>query len=308
MTSTSNVSVEDIEFCAAGTTLRGWFVRPAHGDHPRPCVILQHGFAGVKEMHLRDYAERFAAAGLSALVYDHPGFGASDAVPGTPRQEIDPWQQVRGIQHAITYAQSRQEVQADRIGMWGSSYGGGHALVVAAIDRRVKAVVAQVPAISGSATFSHIVRIDQWAAMDAMFEAERLARMAGAEPTMIPVVTADPMAPAALPMADAYEFMMRVSQERAPGWLNEVTVSTMEHLRGYNPADFVPLIAPTPLLLAVGQHDRVSATELGLAAFEAARHPKKLQMLPGGHFDAYDGQGFEASSSAAAQWFCEHLL
>src|SRR5437667_8454454 len=123
---------EDIEFTGpGGATLRGWFF-PADAANPSPCVVLQHGVSGVKELHLDGYATVLQAAGLSCVVYDHPGFGASDAVPGTPRSEIDPWQQVRGIQDAITYASLRDDVDADRIGLWGTSFGAANAFVTAA--------------------------------------------------------------------------------------------------------------------------------------------------------------------------------
>ena len=301
---------EDIEFTAQGTTtLRGWFY-PAGTTQAgqAPCVVLQHGFSAVKEMHLDEYAEVFQQAGLNALVYDHPGFGDSDSLPGTPRQEIDPWQQVRCFQDAITYAQSREEVDAERIGVWGSSYGGANAYVVAAIDRRVGAVVGQVPAISGSETFRHLVRIDNWAAMDAAFSAERQSRLAGADATVIPAVAADPTATSALPTPDSYEFFTATAKERAPKWKNEVTLTSMEYFRGYEPGIYIPLIAPTPLLMIVAPLDRLADGQLATAAFEKASHPKKLQLVGGGHFDAYAGEGFDITSSAARDWFVEHLL
>ena len=300
---------EDIEFTAQGTTLRGWFYPPegsAGGE--APCVVLQHGFAAVIQMWLDRYAEVFADAGLGCLVYDHPGFGASDAVPGTPRQEVDPWQQIRFIQHAITYAQSRQDVDAERIGLWGSSYGAANAYVTAAIDRRVKAIAGQVPAISGSRHFRELVRIDNWAGMDAMFAAERRSLAAGGQPTMIPVVAQDPTAVSALPTPDSYQWFTATAQERAPAWRNEVTLLSMEFFRGYEPGRYIPLIAPTPLLMVLAPNDRLAAGELATAAYETAAHPKKLQLLDGGHFDAYTGSGFEISSGAARDWFVAHLL
>src|SRR5882757_9401113 len=91
----------DIEFDAEGVTLRGWFY-PAEGASGRaPTVVMAHGFSAVKEMYLDSFAEVFAAAGLNALVFDNRCFGASE---GEPRQEIDPWAQVRDYRHAITYA------------------------------------------------------------------------------------------------------------------------------------------------------------------------------------------------------------
>ncbi|WP_199315032.1 alpha/beta hydrolase [Streptomyces cadmiisoli] len=292
---------EDVEFGAQGATLRGWFY-PAAGSEDRkaPCVVLQHGFSAVKEMGLDRYAETFQAAGLSALAYDHPGLGASESLPGSPRQEIDPWQQIRCIQHAITYAQSRDDVDPDRIGVWGSSLGGGNAFVAAAIDRRVRAVVGQVPMISGSATAGT-------EGQDAFFAAERLARAAGAAPTVIPVVAEDPSVPSALPTPDAWAWFTQNGKDEASTWRNEVTVTSAEFIRGFEPGRYLPLIAPTPLLMIVAPHDRTTPGAGATTAYETAAHPKKLELIPGGHFDAYDGEEFRLASRAARDWFTEHL-
>src|SRR3954451_11015916 len=120
---------EDVEFVADGVTLRGWLYTPDGVGGPSPTIVMAHGFSAVKEMYLDRFAEAFAAAGLAALVYDNRNFGASD---GEPRQEIDPWAQVRDYRHAITYLCTVPEVDPERIGIWGSSYSGGHVLVVAA--------------------------------------------------------------------------------------------------------------------------------------------------------------------------------
>jgi uncharacterized protein len=297
---------EDIKFSAAGTTLRGWFYPAANS--PAPCVVLQHGFSAVKEMHLDAYAELFQAAGLACLVYDHPGFGESDCLPNQPRGEVDPWQQIRCIQHAITYAQSRPEVDADRIGLWGSSYGAANAYVTAAIDRRIKAVVGQVPAISGSESFRHLVRIDNWAAMDIAFAAERAAQMSGKAPTYIPVVAEDPVALSALPTPDSWQFFADyLDKPEVSGWKNEVTLMSMEYFRGYEPGKYIPMIAPTPLLMVVAPGDRLVDGRLATAAYETAGHPKQLTLVPGGHFDAYVGEGFKISGPAARDWFVTHL-
>src|ERR687886_2124015 len=159
---------QDVEFDAEGVTLRGWLYRPDAATGPVPTIVMAHGFSAVKEMHLDSFAEVFAAAGLGALVFDNRNFGASD---GEPRQEIDPWAQVRDYRHAITYAQTRPEVDAARIGIWGSSYSGGHVLVVAALDRRVKAVVSQVPLVSGHDNVRALVRADFLAGFREQFDA-----------------------------------------------------------------------------------------------------------------------------------------
>jgi fermentation-respiration switch protein FrsA (DUF1100 family) len=302
----------DIAFDAEGATLRGWFYTPESpppaGSAGYPCIVMAHGYSAVKEQHLDDYAEVFSAAGLACLVYDNRGFGASDAAPGKPRLEIDPWEQVRDYQHAITYAQSRDEVDGARIGVWGSSYSGGHAYVVGAIDRRVRVVCGQVPLVSGRRAFNELVRIDQWGPTWQAFAADRLERARGGAAVMMPVVTDDPTAQAALPTPDSYEFFTRTESERAPSWENQVTLRSVELLQGYEPGRFLPLISPTPVLMVVAPNDRLVAGEAATAAYEHAAHPKRLVTLPGGHFDAYTGPAFQTSSHAARDWFAEHLL
>ena len=291
----------DIEFDAEGVTLRGWFY--AASDGPGPTVVMAHGFSAVKEMYLDRFAEVFSSAGLAAIVFDNRNFGASD---GEPRQEIDPWAQVRDYRHAITYAGTLAEVDAARIGVWGSSYSGGHVVTVGALDRRVKAVVSQVPLASGSANIRELVRADLRAGFRAMFDADRAARFAGEAPGMVPVVAEDPMAPAALPTADSWAWFTETAAKRAPSWRNEVTLRTVEMLGEYEPVSYISRVSPTPLLMLIAREDHLTPAQLALEAYAQALEPKKLVLLPGGHFDAYV-DGFEASSVPARDWFLEHL-
>jgi fermentation-respiration switch protein FrsA (DUF1100 family) len=296
---------ENIEFAGeGGVTLRGWFYAAQGATSPAPAVVMSHGITGVKEMHLDDFAEVFAAAGLNVVVYDHRNFGDSD---GEPRQEADPVLQVRDIRNAITYAVARPEVDGSRIGVWGSSFSGGHALTVAAIDKRVKAVVAQVPLVSGSRQLTGVVRPDLMAHLREQFDGDRVNRFAGGEPAMIPVVTPDPMVPALMSQADAYEWFSKTSADRAPNWKNEVTARTLEMVSEYEPVSYISRISPTPLLMLVGANDTVTPFQYALDAYEQAREPKELKMLPGGHFDAYSGPGFDESAPAARDHFVKHL-
>ena len=293
----------DIEFDAEGTTLRGWFY-PAEGSaSSAPVIVMAHGLSAVKEMYLDDYAAAFSAAGLNALVFDNRNFGASD---GEPRQEIDPVAQVRDYRHAITYAIGLPEVDRSRVGIWGSSYSGGHVLTVAAIDHRVKAAVSQVPLVSGYENIRSLVRSDFLGGFLDMFDDDREARFRGEAPVMVPAVNEDPLGPAAMPTPDSYRWFTETHELRAPAWRNEITLRSVEMLREYEPDSYVHRIAPTPLLVLVAENDVLTPTELALATYQKAREPKKLVMLPGGHFDAYT-KGFEQSMAPARDWFLEHL-
>jgi dienelactone hydrolase len=103
---------------------------------------MAHGFAGTKEHGLERFAQAFAAAGFVVLVHDHRNFGASG---GDLRGDVDPWRQIADWRRAISYLEARPEVDPSRIGLWGTSYAGGHALVLGATDRRLRCIVAQVP-------------------------------------------------------------------------------------------------------------------------------------------------------------------
>lgn len=294
----------DIEFRTEdGVTLRGWHYTPP-GSGRVPTVVMAHGYSAVKEMYLDRFAEAFAGAGLGAVVFDNRNFGASD---GEPRQEIDPWQQIRDYRDAITWASTLPEVDADHIGVWGSSYSGAHVLVVGAIDRRVKCVVSQVPLISGHANARRLIRADFIAQVQAACVADRQARYEGKPPAMIPVVAEDPMGPAALPTPDSWRWFSETGSTRAPSWRNEVTLRSIEMFLEYEPGAHISHISPTPLMLVVALQDHLTVADEALAAYERALHPKRLVTLPGGHFDAYV-RDFEASSRAATEWFREHLL
>ena len=294
----------DIEFDAEGTTLRGWLYTPDSGGRPYPTVVMAHGYSAVKEMYLDSFAEVFAGSGMAALVFDNRGFGASD---GEPRYEIDPWAQVRDYRHAITYARTLPEVDLDRIGIWGSSYSGGHVLVVGAIDRRVHCVVSQVPLISGWHLVRRLVRADMIAAVREQFDADREARFAGKPPAMMAVVSNDPAVPCALPTADSYEWFTETGRTRAPAWRNETTLRTVEMFTEYEPGTYIDKIAPTPLLMVVAARDHLTVVDHALQAYNQALEPKKLEMLPGGHFEAYVGPAFEQASRSARDWFLQHL-
>jgi fermentation-respiration switch protein FrsA (DUF1100 family) len=294
----------DVEFRAEdGVTLRGWHYRPDRGRGPWPTVVMAHGFSAVKEMYLDRFAEAFVAAGLAAVVFDNRNFGASE---GEPRQEIDPWQQIKDYRDAITWALTRPETDGARIGVWGSSYSGAHVLVLGAIDCRVRCVASQVPLISGHSNARRLIRADVIAAVEQMCAEDRLKRYRGEPPATLPVVCEDPTGPAALPTPDSWRWFTETGKTRAPTWQNVVTLRSVELFMGYEPGAYIELISPKPLLLVVALGDHLTVADEALAAYERARQPKKLVTLKGGHFDAYVAD-FDAASGAARDWFLEHL-
>lgn len=293
----------DIAFDANGTTLREWFYTPDASAAPFPTVVMAHGFSALKEMGLDDFAEAFATAGLACLVYDHRNFGASD---GTPRYEIDPIAQMRDYRHALTYAESRPDVAAERLGIWGTSYSGGLVLMAAALDRRVRCVVSQVPFISGYASFEQLTPLDQRAAFHRRLADERRAIAAGTAPRVIEVCTDDPKKPEDAPGRLTYRYFDRFRKLGRCAWDNKVTLRSLDYRLDFDALPFMPRISPTPLLMLVSKHDTITPTALALDAFERARQPKQLVLLDGDHYVPYLDH-FATSRVAARDWFVAHL-
>lgn len=292
----------DIEFPSEGRTLRGWLYRCDTTRQPAPCIVMAHGLSAVKEQYLDRYADVFNAAGFGVVLYDHANFGASD---GQPRQEADPILQRRGYRDAISFAQTVPWIDPDRIGLWGTSYSGGHVLAVAAHDRRVRCVVSQVPTISGQRSGERRTRADRVPGQIAAFEADRAARFGGGAPAMFPAVSDNPDEACAMAGRDACAFFTG-SQAFAPAWRNELTLRSAELARENEPGVHITRISPTPLLMIVADHDLVTPTDICLEAYQRALPPKQLVMVAGGHFDPYV-RCFDETSSAARDWFVTHL-
>ncbi|RBR13541.1 hypothetical protein FVER53590_08491 [Fusarium verticillioides] len=246
----------------------------------------------LKEMDLDNFAERFTSRlKMACVVYDNRGLGDSDTGPGQPRQEIVPDLRVADISDAITFAQSRSEVDPERIGNCGSSYSGGHVLHVGAVDRRVKVVLSQI-------------LLSSWKAISR--KVDRLERAAGNTPATVKVVDENPLAPSALPTPDSYDLFQKLWAPKS-AWKNEVTLKSLELFRAHDPSAWIHRISPTPLLMTVAENDVLTPTDLALEAYSRAREPKQLSMLPGGHFDAYTGNNFERNATRQIKFLKDFL-
>ena len=284
-----------------GIELGAWLFLPER-DGPHAAITMAHGFAGTKEHGLERFAQAFAAAGVVVLVHDHRNFGTSG---GDLRGDIDPWRQIADWRRAISYLERRPEVDPTRIGLWGSSYAGGHALVLGATDRRLRCVVAQVPTISGYEQGLRRVSPDATPALEHAFNEDERAQLRGEAPRRQAVVSGDPFVPAAYRSQDAIDFYLQPIPEGL--WKNEVTLRSTRAARMYEPGAWVSRVSPTPLLMVVASNDKVTVADLALAAYERALEPKRLALIPGGHFDPYLDQ-FRVAEAAATEWFREHLI
>src|SRR4051812_16572758 len=134
---------KEVTFASGTDTCAAWLYVPAgEGSNGTvPLIVMAHGLTGTRRDRLGPFAERFAGAGVAALVFDHRGFGDSTG----ERDHVDPALQLEDWRAAIAYARSLPGVEPGRIATFGSSLGGGNALAAAAEDPAIAAAISQVP-------------------------------------------------------------------------------------------------------------------------------------------------------------------
>lgn len=291
-----------------GTELAGIFYLP-EGEGPFPGLVMTHGFSAVKEMCLREFAEVFCEAGLAVLLYDHRNLGES---AGEPRQEINPWAQIRDYRYALSWMGERPEVNADRLGVWGSSFSGGAVLILAAVDRRVKAVVANVP-LSG---FPGVDYSDPLSTFESIREVvldegdQGLASRAVAEPRPLRVVDDGGEGPPAfLGQEESKRWFLRVGERPGSTWRNEVTVvNAFDCEPKFDPGFCMPYIAPTPLLMVVADGDNLTPASTAEEAFVRAGEPKTWVVVEGDHFVPYQGAASERVAGLTLDFLVHSLM
>jgi pimeloyl-ACP methyl ester carboxylesterase len=301
---------KDIEFKAEdGITLRGWHYLPDGGSAKYPTIVMAHGFSAVKEMYLDRFAEAFVEAGLASVVFDNRNFGASD---GEPRQEIDPWAQIRDYQNAISFLERRDDVDPHRIGVWGISYSGGHALILAAIDPRVKSIVSQIPVIDGYENMRRAHGTMEFRRLwDLVLKDRKLRYERPGERLYLPHATENSEAEvSSWPFPETVRTFMAIKAKEAPLYENKSTVESVDLLMNYDVGPFVKRIYNTPTFMIVAEGDDLTLWDLEINAFNAVPSArKKLHVLPHtSHMTLYsDASKVETAAKLATGWFSETL-
>lgn len=289
---------QDISFKSHGQTCRGWFYS---GKGPKaPGIVMSHGLTAVKSFYLDTYAQAFAKAGFAVTVFDYRCLGESE---GSPRGSVVPHDQHDDLRAALTWMSQAPGVDKDRIGLWGTSFSGGHTMYVGALDLRVKAIVAQVPAIDILGSLIMMNGIEGVRGLFAMLQADLDARNAGAAGQKIPVV-APAGQPSLMPRDDAFHWFSDAAKRFGGGWVNELPLGNMGSIAEYKPAAFIDLIAPRPLLIQAARHDSLIPLAQIEAAFARAGEGKRLDVFDCGHFDLYaDGPLHRQAVDGAIAWF-----
>ena len=291
----------DVSFESGAARCAAWLYRPlGTGGDPAPCVVLGHGFSAVREQRLDAFAERFAAAGLTALVFDYRHFGASG---GEPRQLLDIKHQLGDWRAAIAYARTLEGVDPARVAIWGSSFGGGHVMTLAAQDASLAAAVSQVSFADGLVTLPSLgLRHVMWLTREGVLD--QAGALHGRPPRLIPA--AGPVDSRSVMNTPQSAVGMHTITPPASSWRNEVAARIALHVGLYRPARKAKDIR-CPILFCVADDDDLTAPELVLKASKQAPRAE-VKRYPIGHFDIYVGDAFERAVADQTEFLSRHLL
>lgn len=290
---------QPIEFYSEGAKLKGDLYLPgglADGEQ-RAGIVLCHGYTGVKDLYLPDNARVLNEAGYVVLTFDYKGWGESEGA----RSRLAPYSRVADVQAAMTFLGLQPQVDEDRLGLYGTSYGGATVVWVGAVDGRAKCIVSCVGVGHGVRWMRSVRRPDEWHDLLARSKADREQRVLTGQSEF----------------AERNEILLPDRQSAAlaaearkanPSAINTLPLEYIDQTLEFHPEWVVDKIAPRPILFINTDDDRLVPPEESEALYAKAGEPKKLVTLKGhGHYEVYAEPAFSEVMAPTLAWFEQHL-
>lgn len=259
---------------------------------PLPGIVLAHGFAARRNELLPPLAEGLSAAGFAVFTFDYRGLGESEGDEG----RIVPQEQCFDIRNAITYFSSLEEIDSERIGIYGTSFGGGNAILAAAQDQRIKCVVSSVSYGDGSRWLRSLRRYWEWCEFRDELRQYELEMVTKKEARMVSVghiLTRDPA------------MIEKDAQQADPPVVDLYSALAILET---SPETIVAQISPRPVMIIGVENDYVVPTDEAMSLYTHAKEPKRIELLPRiGHQGVYTGEGLKRVVEISSGWFEEHL-
>lgn len=299
MQSIVGVKDKDVELDVAGGICRGTLYLPAGDSGPTPAVLLGNGFGAEGEFGLEPFLRAFLEAGFACMTFDYRHFGRST---GAPRQLIDPALQLEDWRAALRHLRSHPDVDSSRLALWGTSYGGGHAISIAAESSDVRALVAQVPHCCTHAAFRSVgIRKSLKGIGHGLRDTVR-GRL-GLSPHEVPIV-GEPYEYAVMDHAGWKRAYLEMVPEEST-WRNALPARSLIAGGQYRPLVVAERIR-CPVLLVYGDRDAGIPAD---AVVETAGRiaGSRLERFEGDHFDVYRGPEHERILTLERDFLVEHL-
>ena len=288
-----------VSFYSEGVKLAGDLFLPADvkpGDR-RAGIVLCHGYTGVRSIYLPDNARVLAEAGYVVMSFDYKGWGDSEG----PKSRLAPYSRVADVQAALTFLGAQPEVDAARLGIYGTSYGGATVVFVAAVDLRVRCVVSVVGVGNGARWMRSVRHPDEYHDLLTRAAADRDKRV------LTGVSDLADRNEVLLPDRQSAELGAAARRDN-PGAVTQLPLEFVDDTLGFNPEWIVDRIAPRPVLFITTDDDRLVPPQESEAMFARAGEPKKLVVLKGfGHYEVYGGEAFRQVMDETVAWYKTHL-
>ena len=288
-----------VEFYSEGFKLVGDIYVPdgLPSGEQRAAVLLCHGYTGVKDLYLPDNAKTLNDAGYVVMTFDYKGWGESE---GT-RSRLAPYSRVADVQAAMTYLGIQPEADADRIGLYGTSYGGATVSWTGAVDQRAKCIVSVVGIGHGARWMSRVRRVDEWFDLQERSKEAREKRASTGESEYVD------RSEILLPDRQSAE-LAAAARRNNPAAVGTIPLEYVDDTIGFNPEWIVDKISPRPILFITSDNDRLVLPEESDQLYAHAGEPKKLVVLKGyGHYEVYTEPAFSEVMAATLEWYRRYL-
>ncbi len=288
-----------VEFYSEGFKLVGDIYVPdgLPSGEQRAAVLLCHGYTGVKDLYLPDNAKTLNDAGYVVMTFDYKGWGESE---GT-RSRLAPYSRVADVQAAMTYLGMQPEADADRIGLYGTSYGGATVSWTGAVDQRAKCIVSVVGIGHGARWMSRVRRVDEWFDLQERSKEDREKRASTGESEYVD------RSKILLPDRQSAE-LAAAARRNNPAAVGTIPLEYVDDTIGFNPEWIVDKISPRPILFITSDNDRLVLPEESEQLYAHAGDPKKLVVLKGyGHYEVYSEPAFSEVMAATLEWYGVYL-
>lgn len=290
---------QDIRFDSGETYCSAWLYLPVGVEKP-PIVVLGHGLGAVREMRLDAFSERFAAAGIATLAFTYRYFGDSG---GRPRQLMSVKRQLADWDAALDFVKGCADVDGRRVAVWGSSFGGGHAITVASRHPELLAAISQCPFTDGLASAAALGVKGSLQVVPVLLR-DFAAKLLGRPPVMVPIA-ATPGQPALMNAHDALPGYLALVP-KGMVFVNHVAARVLPEIMAYRPGHSASKVK-FPILFCVSTTDTVTPPEQTIALVRKAPHGE-TRLYSAGHFEFYMGEAFEELVKDQTQFLTKHLL
>ncbi|WPN65651.1 alpha/beta fold hydrolase [Pseudomonas sp. P9_35] len=289
MTRCQHIEIPHLPLALAGRVYR------TSSLYPAPVIILCHGFCGIQQILLPAFAQAFADAGFCAVTFDYRSFGASEGEPG----RLVPAAQVEDVLAVIEWVKRQPQFDAERIGLWGTSLGGCHAISAAAGNGDVKCVVSQLPFADGESLITGEMGEEEKQKFLSSLETMQQKKETSGRELFVPI-------PKVMSDSDSRAFFNKYKDD-FPQLNVKIPYLTVREMLNYKPINAAARVTQ-PTLIVAAELDEVNPPSQAEDLYEALAGDKAFYLVnQARHYDVYEGDMFSAVIGRQIEWFRQFL-